>query len=160
MDKLCPACGGKKQQAKKAVCHHCYQAWIAEAAVLAQEGEILSLRDWVIRRINSGLEKFRKRHAELLAEFKELQEEVNTIAYERLTEKMKGKSLHPDVFREALKNGKQEVWQERKGNALFASLKEAETDVNFMEEVLQSFEAGAEEVLSEETPTEEAPITE
>ncbi len=148
INRECPICG-KEKQAKHLVCNGCYQIYTGDAGrSLARDGKIPPFTTWAYERIEKRLEEGKNQLSQKKEEYISLQEQVRADAYTVITNSLRGKKISPEIFKNALKEKKGEVWGTRGGNKLHHELKSMESKIVFLQGLrdelqvkIQSFES-------------------
>jgi hypothetical protein len=148
INRECPICG-KEKQAKHLVCNDCYQIYTSEAGrSLARDGKIPPFTVWAAESIEKRLQELKTQLVQKNEEYISLQEQVRADAYTVITNSLRGKKISPEIFKNALKEKKREVWGTRGGNKLHYQLKSIENKIVFLKGLcdelrlkIQSFES-------------------
>lgn len=146
INKDCPLCERKKDQAKHLVCSECYKLWTYQAGkTLATEGQIVSIVAWTKEELEKKLPKLRTELEEKKTKYTSLQEEVDSEAYREIVASLQGERVPDEVFRVALAEKRKELWQGKGGNKLHFELKTLEEKLTFLESFYQELQKKTEE---------------
>jgi len=155
INKECPLCDKKKDQARYLVCSECYRLWTNQAGkTLATKGQIISILDWTKEETEKKLPTLRAGLSEKQTKYKVLQDEVNNEAFRKIIASLQGKKIPDEVFQVALIETKKKLWAEKGGNKLHFEFKSLEERLNFLESFCQELQKKTENEAAKPLPTE------
>jgi len=161
----CPIClddrPKTRRKASDIVCGDCYRIWADQAAINLAQGKYKNLLEWVAEKALVILPSLKPQLASIKTEIEKLQEESGKEAYMALKKSTGGKEVPLDIWRQAFRQKKQEVWRVKGGNAKFAKMKELESRIIFLKKIIEKAQnpepQPAEEPVSSELEPEITP---
>jgi len=138
----CPTCPNTRGQPTDLVCGDCYRQYTSEAAiVLAKKGgKFLDLFSWVGEKAPAILNSLEEQYASAKAGIEKLQEEVGKEAFATLKQNSGGKSVPREVWSQAWRQKKQDLWRQKGGNVKFARMKGLESRIALLKGILKKAE--------------------
>ena len=142
----CPLCGGNRRKSSDIVCPKCYQTYTNEAAIKLARGNYISLWDWVREKIAEILPELEKEYAQAKEAVDQLKIMVHQKTLEALKKTLQGKPVSKEIWTQAYRLKKQEIWEKCGGNKAFAQMKALENRISFIKEILAKTEPEKKEV--------------
>jgi len=132
----CILCGKGKSKEGHVVCSECYQKYREESVRALIGGKAITLVSWVKEEAEKRLQVLREEVEKSQEELQKLNTEVRDKAYSFVTLSLKGQRVPKEVFQEAFKEKKRQLWEEAGGNRLYSKHKQLEENVVNLEKFL------------------------
>ena len=142
----CPLCGGNRRKPSDIVCPRCYQKYTNEASIALAKGNYISLWQWTKEKAAEVLPELEKECSQAKAEVNQLRAKVNEETLRALKKTLQDNFVPKEIWDQAYRLKKQELWKQHEGNKAFARMKALEARISFIQEILAKTEPEKKEV--------------
>jgi len=137
----CPVCPGDRPKTRKKasdiVCGDCYRQWTNESAIALAQGSFINIFNWVAKKAPTILASLEEQYVSAKTEIEKLQDEVGKEAFAALKKNTGGENVPLEVWKPAYQQKKQELWRAKGGNAKFAKMKELESRITLLKQIIE-----------------------
>lgn len=128
VEAICGICG-KNRRPESLTCPRCFEDYRGQAFT---QGGITSLLDWAEEKVQGRIPNLQAKQGslkDLRARLRTLSEEVGDETKHRLQIMLGGEQASKDQWSDMWNRLHQQIWTERKGNTLYAQIKQLEAEV-------------------------------
>ena len=133
----CPLDGKTRRRPADLVCGDCYRTYTNEAAVGLARGNFNTLFEWVAGKAPNLVTSLEKEYAAAQAAVENLSNVVVTEVKDGLRQSAGGREIAKEVWNQAFRTKKTELWRAKGGNAKYAQMKGLEGRISLLREIIK-----------------------